>query len=161
MSISEKVKQFTEESEGVHCPPYPKPLSKDQVSFLVKMMVSEMVELSQTVMNLDEIKKLVNDAIYTDCNFNYKAPNSQSELIADQADAVVDTWYYALNTFAKHGTNLTPILELVHQANMNKRFPDGTFHRRQDGKVIKPPDWQPPDVNKEVKRQMVEGAWDI
>ena len=40
---------------------------------------------------------------------------------ADQADALVDVYYYSLNAAAKQGLNLSSVFNIVHQANMNKR----------------------------------------
>lgn len=34
----------------------------------------------------------------------------------------------------------------VHAANMRKVWPDGTVHYREDGKVIKPPNFRDPDI---------------
>lgn len=44
---------------------------------------------------------------------------------------------------------------------MAKRCPvKGEFLRREDGKIIKPAGWQPPNVYKEVERQASEGSFD-
>lgn len=32
---------------------------------------------------------------------------------------------------------------LIHESNMSKKFPDGTFHRDDSGKIIKGPDYHP------------------
>ena len=34
----------------------------------------------------------------------------------------------------------------VHRANMSKLMPDGTVKRREDGKVLKGPNFSPPDL---------------
>ena len=45
-------------------------------------------------------------------------------------------------------------------ANMAKRNPaTGKFEKRADGKIIKPPGWQAPDVEGEMARQFREGSW--
>ena len=45
-------------------------------------------------------------------------------------------------------------------ANMAKRNPaTGKFEKRADGKIIKPPGWQAPDVEGEMGRQFREGSW--
>ena len=72
---------------------------------------------------------------------------------------MVDSWYYMLDTACKHGINLSAIFDKVHEANMSKRFPDGTFHRREDGKIEKPPGWTPPNISGEINRQYREGSW--
>jgi hypothetical protein len=64
-------------------------------------------------------------------------------VIAEQADALVDIYYYSLNCASKKGVNLSSIFGIVHAANMAKRDPaTGQFLRRADGKIIKPEGWQ-------------------
>lgn len=75
-------------------------------------------------------------------------------------DAIVDCWYYGLDSAAKHGMNLEPVFQLVHGANMSKRNPvTGQFDRREDGKVIKPDGWRPANVRLEVERQLRYGGF--
>jgi predicted HAD superfamily Cof-like phosphohydrolase len=59
-----------------------------------------------------------------------------------------------LNTYVKKGVDLDKLFHLVHEANMRKRWEDGTFHRRGDGKVMKPQGWTEPDLVSEIKRQL-------
>lgn len=161
MTDAHKVKQFTEESRDLKCPNKPQLMTKDAVQFIIKMVLSEMVELAQTVCDKPEdALDLVTKCVGTDFNKNYTKPNSDIQLIGEQADAMVDAWYYMLNTGAKHGVNLSKLFSVVHAANMAKRFPDGKFHRRpEDGKVIKPPEWKEPDIAGEITKQVNEGSW--
>lgn len=53
--------------------------------------------------------------------------------------------------YIAHGNDLVlgappEVFEEVHRANMEKRWADGTVHRRADGKVVKPPGFMPADV---------------
>ena len=41
--------------------------------------------------------------------------------------------------------------ELVHEANMRKRWPDGEIHYNEQGKVIKPPGFVPADLSTLLK----------
>ena len=41
---------------------------------------------------------------------------------------------------------LNAVFAEVHRANMAKILPDGTVLRRHDDKIMKPPDWTPPDI---------------
>lgn len=92
-------------------------------------------------------------------------PNDQAKQdiyqCADQADALVDVYYYSQNAACKKGMNLSSVFNLVHGANMAKRDPStGHFIRREsDGKVLKPKGWKPPDVEAELMRQAAEGSW--
>ncbi len=83
-----------------------------------------------------------------------------STTISEQADALVDAMYYLLDTAVKHGMNLDPIFDIVHETNL-KKIVNGKVLRREDGKVIKPKDWQDPNVliKKEIQRQQNEGSF--
>lgn len=158
---SEKVKQFTEESRNVKCPDYPEKMNVEEVKFIIKMVMSELTELAQTVSdNPKDAIKLVESCLGVDVNMNYVKPKDDTELIAEQYDAFVDSWYYCLNAAAKKGVNLDRIFNIVHQANMNKKWKDGLFHKREDGKVIKPENWTEPDIVKEVRNQIEYGSWE-
>ena len=155
------VKKFTEESSGVMCPSNPIAMDQTSVKFIIRMILSELDELACTVTgNNKERDDFMQDCLNTrdKCTeFQYK---SGAELIGAQFDALVDSWYYSLNCAAKHGTNMSNIFDIVHQANMNKRDPStGQFMRRSDGKVIKPAGWQSPDITAEIQRQMDKGSF--
>jgi predicted HAD superfamily Cof-like phosphohydrolase len=62
----------------------------------------------------------------------------EAEDVYGQADAMID------------------LFEIVQAANMEKLWPDGKPHFREDGKVIKPEGWQPPEPKlKELIDSMV------
>ncbi len=90
----------------------------------------------------------------------YEYPNEINKIGA-QADACVDAWYYMLNICAKHGINLSKLFDVIHEANMDKRDPEtGEFLRRSsDGKVIKRPGWQEPNIDAVIEKQMELGSW--
>ena len=68
-----------------------------------------------------------------------------SKTICDQADAMIDLIYFALGTLVEMGVKPKEIFDIVHNANMTKIWSDGKVHYREDnGKVIKPPEWQDP-----------------
>lgn len=64
--------------------------------------------------------------------------------IYEQADAMTDLIYFALGTLVEMGVPPAEVFKVVQEANMSKVWKDGTLHRREDGKVIKPPEWQDP-----------------
>lgn len=158
-SEATRVREFTL-AAGREVPDRPRPMTREEVLFLVGMKLSEIVELVQTVTDsADEAVQLVKDRVAVDLKRNYVKPTNPIQIIADQADAAVDGRYYDYDAFAKCGVNLGRVFNVVHQANMNKRFPDGKFHKRDDGKVIKPPGWVEPDIEAEIRLQIFEGAW--
>jgi hypothetical protein len=152
------VKEFTEESMGIKLPTRPSKMSKEEVRFIVRMVISELMELCTTVTPSVEDAFDFFTTCKNDCDrpkeFDYES-KSDEEIMAEQYDSFVDAWYYMLNSAVKKGVDLDSIFNLVHGANMAKRFPDGKFHRRQeDGKVIKPEGWKEPDIVGEIKRQL-------
>jgi predicted HAD superfamily Cof-like phosphohydrolase len=62
------------------------------------------------------------------------------------ADGIVDLIVVAIGTGLAYGIDLRPIWDVVHRANMRK-WGGGV---REDGKILKPPDWQPPDIVQEL-----------
>jgi predicted HAD superfamily Cof-like phosphohydrolase len=57
-------------------------------------------------------------------------------------DALCDLLYVTYGAGVALGIDLEPFFAEVHRANMTK----AGGSRRDDGKWIKPPNWQPPDV---------------
>lgn len=84
---------------------------------------------------------------------------NKASTIEDQADAMIDTIYLALGTLVEMGIKPESLFQIVHEANMNKLWPDGKpRYRKSDGKVIKPPDWKDPQprIREEIKRQSMQ-----
>lgn len=147
---TQQVREFTEESLGVCLPMTPSKMTKDEVKFIVRMVISEMMELCSTVTpSVEEAYHFFGDCWNESDKPKEFHPETKNdvEIMAEQYDSFVDAWYYMLNTAVKKGVDLDKIFQVVHEANMAKRFPDGKFHRRQeDGKIIKPDNWKEPDV---------------
>ncbi len=72
-------------------------------------------------------------------------------------DATHDIDYVVEGTRLEFGVNGAPIAAEVHRSNMAKKWPDGTAHVRDDGKVMKPPTWTPPNIEGELKKQGWKG----
>jgi len=156
---AEKVRQFTYEA-GQDTPDHPQIMSENEVSFIGKMIIDEVLELFASVMTPQESKQLLKKFI-DDSKDIPKMDDDKTEQIAEQADAFVDIWYYSLNAAAKKGINLSKIFDVVHNANMAKKDPiSGKFLKREDGKIIKPQGWKPPDIKQEIVDQLKKGAWD-
>lgn len=68
------------------------------------------------------------------------------------ADAIVDAIYFLVGTAVEMGIDLDPLFERVHMANMRK---DGGMVR-EDGKLLKPPGWTPPDI----EGALIEQGWE-
>jgi len=66
--------------------------------------------------------------------------------VVDQVDAAVDLVYLALGTLVELGVELEDVFDLVHKANMSKRWPDGVARFDAEGKLLKPPGWAGPEA---------------
>jgi len=158
-SDAELVCQFTRES-GTFVPNKPQLMSSDEVFFLIKMMLDEIMELGATVAESHEVKFKMIKMIMDSKDIQQIKNVSTEELIAEQGDALVDSYYYSLNAAAKKGINLSKIFQLVHKANMDKKDPvTGKFIKREDGKIVKPLGWLPPNIISEISRQTTEGSF--
>lgn len=85
--------------------------------------------------------------------------------IKDQADAYIDVIYFALGGLVELGIEPQKLFDIVHRANMGKMHIDDNgrpyVRRREDGKIIKPPNWErdfAPDIRleTEIERQQNE-----
>lgn len=63
------------------------------------------------------------------------------------ADGIADAIYVLVGTALEYGIPLDRVWTAVQQANMAKVDPvTGKVLRRTDGKILKPTDWQAPDI---------------
>lgn len=77
---------------------------------------------------------------------------TREDLIEQAADSFADLLYVVLGAAVAWGIDIEPVFKAVHDANMRK-FSEGGY-RRMDGKWMKPPDWEAPDVAGILRRQM-------
>jgi len=70
--------------------------------------------------------------------------------LVEIADALTDLLYVLLGTFISHGLQdaAEDLFAEVHRSNMTKLGPDGKVIYREDGKVLKPPTFEPPDLRR-------------
>lgn len=63
------------------------------------------------------------------------------------ADALADLIYVCVGCALEYGIPLSYVWQAVQDSNMDKIDPKtGYVHKREDGKVLKPRGWQPPDI---------------
>ncbi len=62
------------------------------------------------------------------------------------ADALTDVIYIAAGTCCSYGIDGEACFTHVHNNNMSKLGPDGLPIRREDGKILKPDDYTPPNL---------------
>jgi len=153
------VREFTRAC-GQPTPNTPQVMNRAEVAFITKMVLDELLELNATVMSPQEAKDSMAQMLKIAKNCPQMRTTNMAEVVGEQADALVDIWYYSLNCAAKKGINLTSVFDLVHAANMRKVNPaTGMCIKRADGKIQKPAGWFPPNITKEMQRQANQGSF--
>lgn len=74
--------------------------------------------------------------------------------LRDVADALGDILYVAYQAAASYGIPIDAVFREVHRSNLTKVGPDGAVAYRDDGKVLKPPSYSPPDIAGVLKRHL-------
>lgn len=64
------------------------------------------------------------------------------------AKELADILYVVYGAAIEYGIYLPAIFDEVHRSNMAKLGPDGRPILREDGKILKPPTWTPPDIKR-------------
>lgn len=75
--------------------------------------------------------------------------NGQSDDITPLIHELTDLLYVVYGAIEACGVDPDPVFAEVHRANMQKM----NGPRRADGKLLKPPGWQPADVRGVIERQ--------
>ncbi|MDN6639601.1 MAG: HAD family hydrolase [Tetragenococcus sp.] len=146
-------------------PDKPTAFTKTKAFHRADFKAEELVELLYAASTGDpeEFSELVNglhDAIE---QAKQKVLNKQSaeiDPLVAQADALADILYFTYGSFVLLGVDPKPIMDIVHQANMGKLFPDGKPHYdAKTNKVLKPDNWErdfAPEakIKEELLRQM-------
>jgi len=93
----------------------------------------------QKMLVIEEFKEFLEaeDQLYRD------NPTVQSEALKELADLVYVCYQYAENM----GWLLDEAMNRVHESNMSKLGEDGKPIYREDGKVLKGPNYKPPDLS--------------
>lgn len=68
--------------------------------------------------------------------------------IVETADAIVDLLWVTIGLAHTHGIPLAPVWREVALSNMSKIPSDGRVIRREDGKILKPDTYFPPNIEK-------------
>lgn len=75
----------------------------------------------------------------------YEAGGSDLEMLTDLADYYGDIIVYALSEAAKWGIPIEKVLEAIMESNFSKKQADGSTLKDVNGKVVKGPNFQPPE----------------
>ena len=92
----------------------------------------------------DSVQKLRLDLIEEELEELQYAIDNQN--IVDTADALTDLLYVVYGAGHALGIDLDDCFKEVHQSNLSKLGPDFRPIKREDGKVLKPDTYFPPDL---------------
>ena len=95
-------------------------------------------------------ERLLRQRLLTEEYQEYMDAEFDDDLI-EVADALADLIYIACGTAVAYGIPLDKVFAEVHRSNMAKLV-DGKPIYREDGKVMKPEGWQPPDIEGVLKK---------
>ncbi|MGR8827739.1 haloacid dehalogenase [Leuconostoc citreum] len=85
---------------------------------------------------------------------------NQNDVIVQQADSLGDIIYLSFGSYVLMGVDPTEILDIIHNANMQKLFPDGTVHRdKVTNKVLKPVRWAEKYAPERQIKQVITTQW--
>ena len=100
-------------------------------------------DLSARMMQKNLIVEEFKEFIEADYNMAMVDINSRADCLKELADLVYVCAQYAENM----NWDLEQALRRVHQSNMSKLGEDGKPIYREDGKVLKGPNYQPPNLS--------------
>lgn len=81
----------------------------------------------------------------------YTKAEEDNDLV-EIADALGDMMYIIYGTAISYGIPLDDIFNEIHSSNMSKLGEDGKPIRREDGKILKGPNFFRPDIAKFLKK---------
>ena len=118
----------------------------ETVKLRLRLIAEEFVELLDACMvPTGSFSDRLNEAISW-------GPREQPDLV-ELADALGDLDYVIEGFRLVCGINGEPIADEIQRSNLAKLDADGKPIRRYDGKLLKPPGWTPPDIERELLAQ--------
>lgn len=78
--------------------------------------------------------------------FNELKVASDARDVVEVADALGDLIYVVCGYALEAGIDLSAVVEEIHASNMTKLDSDGSVIRREDGKIMKGPNYLKPDI---------------
>lgn len=147
MNIRTQVRQFMQAAGQDFCDEPHLP-TDDETRLRLRLICEEVLELLEACYGGIDNGELagIESAITTLLEFEPRDLD-----IAEVADALADIDYVVEGMRQTMGINGPAVAREVHRTNMNK-FGSGAT-RRRDGKWLKPPDWEPPNIRKALDNQ--------
>ncbi len=128
----------------------PASLDTDRLAMRMGLIAEETSELFAAVYG-PEAGELVAQATAS-------APDQGERDLVETADALADLVYVVYGMALEVGIDLDAVLAEVHASNLSKLMPDGSVRRRDDGKILKGPDFREPDIGAVIRQRDREVA---
>jgi len=121
---------------------YYKPFTYDYTLQEIISMVKEFNEKFE--IDANKLTKGLRFSLMSEENEEYLTASTPEE----EADAIGDQLYILIGTIIKHGleNKIFEVLSEIHRSNMSKLGKDGKPVVREDGKILKGPNYFPPDI---------------
>ena len=126
---------------------------KKQIDAVTKFHTAFKIGYSESpVANLGEVKKLLRYNLMKEENEEYLEAVQNNDLV-EIADALGDMMYILCGTIIEHGMHhiIENVFDEIQRSNMSKLGDDGNPIYREDGKVMKGPNYFKPDFSKIIK----------
>ena len=127
---------------GEQPPAHPTLISAQHFAFRRRLLEEEWAEVQA---ELDTVQGLLAEAELTGTDIT-----GPVEALAPLVHELTDLLYVTYGTLVQMGVNADAAFAAIHAANMSKL--GGPL--RQDGKLLKPKDWQPADMGAVLRGQM-------
>lgn len=86
----------------------------------------------------------------------YKAAVKENDLVG-VADALGDILYVVYGAAIAYGIDIDEVFDEIHRSNMSKLGEDGKAIFREDGKILKGPNYTPPNIKAIIEKQQFAG----
>ena len=132
---------------GCPTPSVPSVPPDDRLKLRLKLIAEEFVELLEACgcQHLEQLELVLAHVVHT--------ASSERTYIVEAIDALGDLDYVNEGMRLEFGTDGEPVATEIHRSNMAKV---GSA-KREDGKIMKPPGWTPPDIAGELRKQGWKG----
>ena len=115
-------------------------LAYDRLGMRMSLIAEEFAELMGAVYG-KKARSIIEDA-----TAQAVAADDGKRDVIDAADALADLIYVIYGMAIESGMDLDSVLAEVQASNLSKLMPDGSVKLREDGKVLKGPNFFPPNV---------------
>lgn len=107
-------------------------------------------EVLSTPTLLDDDTRFLRETLITEEYWEFFEASGQGNLVAI-ADSLTDLLYVIYGAAHAYGIDINACFDEVHRSNMSKVGPDGKVVLREDGKILKPDTYTPPDLESILK----------